>query len=219
MQILNTFLSLVFVSYVALFPPVNPIGSAFMVDPFFHGLNFEERKSCARRIAFYCLSLCTAALLTGSWVFKFFGISLPVVQLAGGILICRMGWQMLATGAESKGSDATSTALDKRKDIENILFYPLAFPITTGAGTISVLLTLSARGHSDDLVEYLTNIGAIFASIVLTCISIYICYAYTPTLLKRLGTRGEQVVNGLSAFLVFCVGIQIGFNGLQHLLK
>ena len=155
-------MSLVFVSYVALFPPVNPIGSAFMVDPFFHGLDFEERKSCARRIAIYCLFLCTAALLTGSWIFKFFGISLPVVQLAGGILICRMGWKMLGTGAEAKGSDATSTAMDRKKDIENILFYPLAFPITTGAGTISVLLTLSARGHSEIAHGILTKYRSYF---------------------------------------------------------
>jgi multiple antibiotic resistance protein len=157
-------------------------------------------------------------MLVGSWIFKFFGISLPVVQLAGGILICRMGWNLLSTNDDTK-ADSSSTPSDRKKNVENILFYPLAFPITTGAGTISVLLTLSARAHVEDSFEYLKNISALFASIVLTCLCIYFCYAYTPALLRKVGERGERVVNGLSAFLVFCVGIQIGLNGLTHILS
>ena len=216
---INTFLHLIFVGFVALLPPVNPVGTALIVDPFFHGVSSDERKVFSRKIAFYCLTICTVSMLAGSWIFKLFGISLPVVQLAGGILICRMAWKLLPVGPDAKEEENVSpTPSDKEKRVENILFYPLAFPMTTGAGTISVLLTLSARGHSTDYLEYLTNISALFSAIVIMCILIYVCYAYTPQLLRKLGTRGEQVLNGLSAFLVFCVGIQIGFNGLQQLL-
>jgi multiple antibiotic resistance protein len=158
-------------------------------------------------------------MLAGSWIFKFFGISLPVVQFAGGILICRAAWRLLSTGEEAKGADSSSDAKDKTKSVEDLLFYPLAFPMTTGAGTISVLLTLSAHGHSSERIEYLTNIAALFTAIAVMCILVYVCYANTPALLKRLGARGERVLNGLSAFLVFCVGIQIGFNGLTQLIR
>jgi multiple antibiotic resistance protein len=219
MLFITAFLHLVFVGFVALFSPVNPIGTALILDPFFSGTRIEDRKSFSFKIAFYCLVICTITMLAGSWIFKLFGISLPVVQVAGGILICRMAWKLLSTDEKVKAPDFSSHALDKGKDVENILFYPLAFPMTAGAGTISVLLTLSARGHSTDYAEYLTNISALFTAIVFMCIFIYFCYAYTPTLLRRLGKRGEQIVNGLSAFLVFCVGIQIGVNGLTHLLR
>jgi multiple antibiotic resistance protein len=129
-----------------------------------------------------------------------------------------MAWQLLSTNGDAKGGDVSASASDREKNVENILFYPLAFPMTTGAGTISVLLALSARGHSTHFSEYLTNISALFIAILAMCICVYVSYAYTPALLKRLGSRGEQVVNGLSAFLVFCVGIQIGFDGLIQLL-
>jgi multiple antibiotic resistance protein len=216
---ISSFLHLVFVGFVALFPPVNPIGTALILDPFFRGISLENRRIYSRRIAFYCLGLCTIAMLVGSWIFKLFGISLPVVQLAGGILICRMAWKLLSTGDEVKDSDSSINPSDKEKNIETILFYPLAFPMTTGAGTIAVLLTLSARGHNTNYSKYLTNTLALFVAIVLMCAFVYFCYANTPTLLKRLGRRGEQVVNGLSAFLVFCVGLQIGFDGLLALIR
>jgi multiple antibiotic resistance protein len=216
---LTTFLHLVFVGTVALFPPVNPIGTAIIIDPFFKGTRFEDRKAYSRKIASYCLGICTVAMIAGSWIFKLFGISLPVVQLAGGVLICQMAWKLLNSGEEAKAKDVASTTSDQEKSVENILFYPLAFPMTTGAGTISVLLTLSAHGHSAELFEYLTNLSALFASIVIICLCVYLCYTYTPTLLSRLGPRGEQVFNGISAFLVFCVGIQIGSDGLKHLLQ
>jgi multiple antibiotic resistance protein len=91
--------------------------------------------------------------------------------------------------------------------------------MTTGAGTISVLLTLSAHGDDKDFTRYLINLSALFLSIMIMSLLIYLCFAFTPTLIKRLGSRGEQIVNRLSAFLVFCVGIQIATQGISHFLK
>lgn len=215
-----SFLHLVVVGFITLFPPVNPIGSAFIVDPFLHSLNSSERRAASARVAFYCFTICTTTLLIGSWIFELFGISLPVVQLAGGVLISAMGWKLLSSsdGDTVKGS-AESAAPAKQSNVEGLLFYPIAFPITTGAGTISVILTLSAHAHATDLVEHLMNKGALWLGIILMCITIYLSFAYTPALLRKLGTRGEQIVNRLSAFLVFCVGIQIAYGGLKTLFN
>lgn len=222
MQNALSFIDLVFVGFVALFPPVNPIGTAIVVDPLLNGLDLKARRAASLKIAFYCFTLCTGTLLVGSWFLKLFGISLPVVQLAGGILICRMGWQQLSSSEGAKDSENTIPETQKpsrNNKIENILFYPLAFPMTTGAGTISVLLTLSAHGHSGGWEHYLLNLGALTMSVVLMAILIYLSYAFTPFLLKRLGSRGEQIVNRLSAFLVFCIGIQIGIGGVDNLVR
>lgn len=210
---------MVFVGFVSLFPPVNPPGTALMIDPLLVGLNGAERKNASFKIALYAFLICTATIFIGSWIFKFFGISLPVVQIAGGILICKMGWSLLSSDDSGKGAQETAKPLDIPKKVEDILFYPVAFPMTTGAGTISVLLTLSAHGHNNEIPVYLTNLSALIASVILMCLLIYFCYSYTPALIRRLGPRGSQVLNRLSAFLVFCVGIQIASEGLTSLWK
>lgn len=213
-----SFLNLIFVGVVSLFPPVNPVGTALMVDPFLHSLNFRARRAASIKIALYCFFICITTLLIGTWLFRLFGISLPVVQVAGGILICKMGWELLSAKGEVTNSAQEANPESLSKSIENILFYPLAFPMTTGAGTISVLLTLSAHGESGDLTKHFVNLGALFVSVIIICAIIFLCYAYTPALLRLFGPRGGVILNRLSAFLVFCVGIQIGSNGVLHLI-
>jgi multiple antibiotic resistance protein len=215
MQFDLPFLHLIFIGFLSLFPAVNPVGSAFIVDPLLGGLNFQERKRAAKKIALYCFTICAVSALIGSWILKLFGISIPIVQLAGGIMICRMGWQLLTTDDEIKGKKETAQPESR----DNILFYPVSFPMTTGAGTISVILTLSAHEDENNLLSHVTNLGALFIAIFLICLLIYICYANTPRLIHRLGPRGEQIVNRLSAFLVFCIGMQIAFSGIRTLLK
>jgi multiple antibiotic resistance protein len=219
MQLDLPFLHLIFFGFISLFPPVNPIGSAFIVDPLLDGLNLQERKKAAKKVAFYCLAICTVSALVGSWILKLFGISIPIVQLAGGIMICRMGWQLLTSDDSIKGKKEAARPEHRASDIDNILFYPVAFPMTTGAGTISVLLTLSAHEDENNLVTHFLNLGALFLAIVLMCLLISICYANAPRLIHRLGPRGEQIVNRLSAFLVFCIGMQIASSGIRSLLK
>jgi multiple antibiotic resistance protein len=219
MQLDFPFLQLVFTGFISLFPAVNPVGSAFIVDPLLTGLNLSERKAASKKIAFYCFLICTVSILIGTYIMELFGISIPIVQLAGGLMICRMGWQLLTTEDAIKSSKETAQPERKAGDIENILFYPVSFPMTTGAGTISVLLTLSAHGEDNDISKHLVKLVALFIAVLLICLLIYICYANTPRLIKRLGPRGEQIVNRLSAFLVFCIGMQIASAGIRTLLK
>ncbi len=211
-------LHLTFAAIVSLFPPVNPIGSALMVDPFLHHLNASARKQAALKISIYCFILCIVTTIVGSWLFKLFGISLPVVQFAGGLLICQMGWRMLDSRESSDSQGTPGDSSDQNKSVDEVLFYPLAFPMTTGAGTIAVLLTLSAHGHEEDSWQYLQNMAALFLAVFLVCFMVYLCYAFTPMLLRHLGKRGETIVNKLSAFLVFCVGLQIAVDGYRGIM-
>lgn len=219
MQFDLTFLHLIFFGFITLFPAVNPVGSAFIVEPLLGGLDRTERKRAAKKISLYCLSICIISALIGSWILKLFGISIPIVQLAGGVMICRMGWQLLTTDDDVKGKKETAQPSRTADSIDNFLFYPIAFPMTTGAGTISVILTLSVHESEPTLVRHVLNLGALFIAIVLMCLLIYICYANAPRLIHRLGPRGEQIVNRLSAFLVFCIGMQIAWSGIKALMK
>jgi multiple antibiotic resistance protein len=216
----NTFVHLLFIGIIALFPVVNPIGSAFIVSPFFGHLDQNEKRSAVRKITFYAFCLCTVALFTGHYILKVFGLSIPVVQLAGGIMICKIGWESLTSDKKSDDdSPMAGKDLKVHEGIEDKLFYPITFPITTGAGTISVLFTLSAQSEGKDFSNYLENTIAIMLAIIFICMLIYIFYLNTKRIINYLGSSGEVIVNRISACLIFCVGLQIAVSGIMSLVK
>lgn len=214
-------LHLVFIGFIALFPVVNPLGTAFIVSPYFSNLSGKDRTKAIKRITLYAFSICVITLLTGHWILELFGLSIPIVQLAGGIMICKIGWDFLSP---PKPEERSKTVKDKNDlsqltEIDNKLFYPITFPITTGAGTISVLFTLSAHGSDKDFTQYLINTGAILLSVIGICLLIFICYVNANKLINYLGSHREKIVNSIMAFLIFCVGLQIAVEGITQLMK
>jgi len=216
-----SFVHLTFIGIIALFPVVNPIGSAFMVSPFFEHLNRVEKRAAVTKITIYAFLVCTVSLFAGQWILRLFGISIPIVQLAGGIMISKMGWEFISSDQKKSNSDdiAEDLNVSAYKHIVNKLFYPITFPATTGAGTISVLFTLSAHGAAFGSPAYFVNTGAILLSILVMCLMIYFFYLNTKNMIHYLGSNGENIVNRISAFLIFCVGLQIGLTGIKSLFK
>ena len=218
---LNSFIHLVLIGFVALFPVVNPIGSAFIISPYLSGLTRKERLIVVRKITFYAFIICAVTLFVGHFILELFGLTVPIIQLAGGIMICKIGWTFLS----SDGSDdadikpTTHDEMDHIPLVENKLFYPITFPITTGAGTISVLFTLSANGANEHMSLYLVNVGALLLSIIGICILIFIFYLNTNRMVSYIGSHNEKIINSLMAFLIFCVGLQIAVGGIEHLIK
>jgi multiple antibiotic resistance protein len=213
---LHTFIHLLFIGVVALFPVVNPIGTAFVVMPYFARLDRGGKKRAVRTITLYAFCVCTVTLVAGQWILKLFGLSIPVVQLAGGIMICKMGWGFLSSDDKDASADSNDDVDGaKPRSIDNQLFYPLTFPLTTGAGTISVLLTLSAHGADTDLHQMLFNLGAIMLAIVLMCVLVYVFFLNTQRIERYLGSQGERIFNRLIAFFIFCVGLQIAVTGAK----
>lgn len=218
---LGDFWHLILVGFVALLPPVNPIGTAVIIEPFLKNLSQRHRVYASLQIAIYCLLICLAATTFGSLLLSLFGISIPVVQIAGGIMICRMGWEVLSEKANNseKASVRDSAGKAQHTPIRSLLFYPLAFPTTTGAGTISVLLTLSAHETEFFGTAHMTNLLALGIASLLMCILIFVCFAYSPILFHRLTDQGQQILSRFSGFFTFCIGIQILVNGLTTIVK
>jgi multiple antibiotic resistance protein len=218
----HTFLHSLFVGIIALFPVVNPIGSAFIISPYFTDLDRNEKKKAVGKIAFYAFSICTVSLFAGHWILELFGISIPIIQLAGGIMICKIGWEFLTSDKKDDSNTTDKGEAAKHSGYENIqgkLFYPITFPITAGAGTISVLFTLSADSAMAGMKDYYIDTGAILLAIVFMCILIYIFYFNTKTMIHYLGANGEVIFNRILAFLIFCVGLQIAVTGIKSLIK
>lgn len=214
---LDSFLHFVFIGFIALFPVVNPLGTAFIVSPYLTKLSKTERINAVKKITLYTFLLCLITLLTGHWILILFGISIPIIQLAGGIMICKIGWDFLTPKPSETNKDNLEN--DQEIEIDSKLFYPITFPITAGAGVISVLITLSAHGADNDIKSYLFNIGSILISVIGLCFLVFICYTNSAKLINYMGSQREKIINSIMAFLIFCVGLQIAVGGITQLIK
>jgi len=212
----NSFIHLLFIGIVSLFPVVNPIGSALMVTHYFTTLDKQEKRNAVTKIVLYAFFLCVITLFAGHWILELFGITIPVIQLAGGVMICKAGWELLT---DNKSSDKTNGTIElvRKDELQNKLFFPITFPITTGAGTMAVLFTLGAHSASQNFTTYLLNTTALMLSIIVMCVLVYFLYMNTQTLLKYTGSNGEKIINRIVAFLTFCVGLQIAITGIKAL--
>lgn len=219
----HSFVHLLFMGIIALFPVVNPIGTAFIVNPYLSDLNKKEKKKAVRQITIYAFSISAVSLFGGHWILELFGITIPVIQLAGGIMICKIGWEFLSSDNGSNNKKQVSgdekNDPDQYNNVKDKLFYPITFPMTTGAGTISVLFTLSAHSASKNLTSYLINTGAILLAIILMCVLVYVFFLNTKTMIHYLGSNGEKIFNRIISFLIFSVGLQIAISGLTVLIK
>ncbi len=212
----HSFLHLLFIGIIALFPVVNPIGSALIISPYLSKLSEDQKKNAVRKITVYAFCICIVSLFAGHWILELFGISIPVIQVAGGILICKMGWTSLSSDQQQNSDKRIEEEKDAAAtDISGQLFYPLTFPITTGAGTISVLFTLSAHSADKNWENYLINTSAILLAILLMCALVFFFYSHTKKIIEKLGVNGQNIANRIFAFLIFCVGLEIAVAGAK----
>ncbi|MFZ0297041.1 MAG: MarC family protein [Candidatus Sulfotelmatobacter sp.] len=200
----------------ALFPIVDPIGGAPVFLLLTRDYAPETRRVLARRIAVDSFILMIASYILGAHVLSFFGISLPVVQVGGGLIVIATGWAMLnQKEASGQGSPrGTVTCADALSQA----FYPLTLPLTVGPGSISVAITLGANAPQHLGANLLVILAAAIGS-AFVAVTIYLCYAYADRLASKLGPTGTNVILKLSAFLLVCIGVQILWNGASKLLS
>jgi multiple antibiotic resistance protein len=195
----------------SLLPIINPPGSALISLGVVPQATADERERLARRVAFNSLVLLLGSLLVGAYVLAFFGISIPVLRVAGGLVIAAAGWRMLQSGDSQDDDDAT--AHHHRGDPS---FYPLTLPLTVGPGSIAVAVALGT-GSPREGAGWAHAVAAAAALAVITA-SIYLCMRFADRLSHRLGAARTQIVLQLLAFVIFCIGIQLLWNGLSELL-
>jgi multiple antibiotic resistance protein len=130
-----------------LLPVVNPLGDAPIFLRMTPGCDEPTRAMLAKRIAFYSFFMVLGSLLLGSFVLLMFGLSIPVVQVAGGAVVCALGWKLLSD--IPKPADATLDAIHAKAFALGRAFTPLTLPMTIDAGVISVAITVGANhAHS-----------------------------------------------------------------------
>ena len=209
-------LEAVLITLAALLPIVNPLGGAPIFLAYTADLPPDARRHLAFAVARNAFLLLVAAMLGGSHLLAFFGISIPILRVAGGLVVLATGWRLLHAGDEpdeppSAISDAWQLSAGKRG------FYPLTFPFTVGPGSVSVAITLAAGASFTP--AGLMQMAAYLAGAAIVALSIWVCYRSASQLSRALGENAMNVFLRLSAFLVLCVGVAILWSGLVGLLE
>lgn len=201
----------------ALFPIVNPLGAS----PVFLALTREypasARRMLARRVALNSFVLLIASIFVGTYILNLFGISIPVVQAGGGLIVISNGWAMLKRNEESNRERDVRKNV-KTGDIFKNAFYPLTLPLTVGPGSISVAVTLGANIHHHLGANILAILSAVIASFLVAA-SIYVCYGFADRLAAIIGESGMSIILRLFSFLLVCIGVQIFWSGASALLR
>ena len=208
---LRYFLTALLLVVGGILPIVNPFGSAPMFLAMTHGADEETRAELATKIAINSFLLIMGSLIFGAYVLKVFGLSVPVVQVAGGAVLCALGWNLL-----NSDPPATPTAPVADTSVIARAFYPLTLPLTVDPGAISVAVTIGAnhaRGVERAIIAFA---GGLVGTAIISA-SVWLAYRYAPRVAKWLGHNRVMVVLRLSAFIVLCIGVEITWNGIKAL--
>ena len=221
MAMWNDFSHTFLVIFTSLLPVINPPGAALMVLGIVPEATTTQRSRVARAVAFNSLVMLAASIGIGAYVLSFFGISIPVLRLAGGLVIAVTGWRLLQAPAQGEHGSLAGAAQQEARDdaeasLDSLLFYPFTLPLTVGPGSIAVAIAVGTSSPAQG--PEAVHIAAAACALLALCALIYLCMRYAGRLQSLLGRTGTQVVLRLLAFVILCIGVQIGWLGLSELL-
>lgn len=204
--------------FAALLPILNPAATAPIFLGLTEGASAGTRALLARRIARNMFGLMLGSMLVGSYVLSFFGISLPIVRVGGGLILAATAWRLLT---------ATQATVDSRTELAESFtpemarrqaFYPLTFPISCGPGSIAAAITVGVSLQDDRALLSLARMGGGVLALLAVGVLLYLAFRYAQRLLRPLGEAGTVIFLRLSAFILLCLGVQIVWDGASELL-
>jgi multiple antibiotic resistance protein len=195
----------------ALFAIINPYGLAFVFLDRTMGLSERERARIALRVAIYAFAVLLVSLFFGSQILKFFGISIPALRIAGGLVVAVSGWSMLHAPPSSSDTHVTSTA--DFTAVQRMAFYPLTIPLTAGPGTIATAIAIGTNRPSDLDELFSSTVAWVIIAFAVSA-AIYHAYKRSSVMARLFGEEGTRVVTRLSAFLLLCIGVEIIITGI-----
>jgi len=212
---IDSFADFVLGSLAALFPVIDPIGSVPIFLVLTAGVPQSLRRSYAKRIALNVIFLLIGFLIVGGSILRFFGVSLEVVRIAGGIVVFHAAWNAMNADAKKMSDLENQEATNRVDQHEDISFMPMTIPLLAGPGSIAVALGLAAeasRGATSS--ETLWNLAAISTAIACIGLVIYIALRSSSLLLKWFGPSGIHALSRILGLFVMAIGVQLILNGI-----
>ena len=197
-------------AFTVLLPVINPFSGAMFYSKMARNLNDRDRAFVANRIALYCMIVLIICMTCGQIILNLFGISVGVLQFAGGIVLFAMGWKVLNAPTQD-GNGEKPVALP-RAQLKTMAFYPFTLPLTTGPGAIAaaVALTASAPYTAE---HFIGTTLAIFATVFV----VWVCYRFCDRFSRVVGLAGSDAFVRVFAFIMICLGVSIGWQGFEVL--
>lgn len=200
-------------------PILNPVATAPVFLSMTDGAAPATRTLLARRIARNMFWLMSGSMLVGSYVLDFFGISLSIVRVGGGLILSSMAWRLLGATPATPDSRAALAETFTPDHARHQAFYPLTFPISCGPASISVAITMGVALHDVRLVISLVQMGGALLALAIIGVLLYLAFRYGDRLLRLIGQAGAAVFLRLSAFILLCLGVQIVWDGFSELMR
>lgn len=212
------FLASLLFALATLFPILNPPAVAPIFLSLTEGASNATRALLAKRIATNVLLMLAGAMIFGNIVLSFFGISLAIVRIGGGLLVVGSAWRLVNSpdgGTERAAQMAESFSAETAR---SRAFYPLTFPISCGPGSISAAITVGASLRDESHTTSMIRLAGTLPALVIVSFALFLCLKFAARVLYRLGENGTAVFMRLSAFILLCVGVQIIWDGVSELL-
>ena len=210
------FITMMSLTFLSLLPIINPVGMSSSFLGLTKHLSPQERHFTAYKVAVYSFILLSCVLFFGKIVLEFFGLTLPFIRIAGGLLVSFTGWGMLTS--KSKLSQEEKFELKTNKG-DDLAFFPLTLPLTAGAGaiaiTVSIALGIPSVQPDSELIQLYS--GAV-VGILGNAILVAICYRCCDFIFLKIGKTGVIVITSLSAFILVALGFSVMWNGIISLI-
>lgn len=203
----------------AVLPIINPVAVAPVFLTLTEGADAATRAALAKRIAINSFVLMLAVLLVGSHVLEFFGISLPIVRLGGGLIVAATAWRLLNADPETNTQREKMANAFTPEQAQRQGFYPLTFPITCGPGSISAIIAVGVTLNDSRTAYGMANAFGGMVALLSLAVLVFFVYRYAQQILRPLGETGMLVFTRLTAFILLCLGIQIMWGGMAELLR
>jgi len=203
----------------AILPILNPAATAPIFLGLTEGASDSTRALLARRIARNMFLLLSGSMLVGSYVLDFFGISLPIVRVGGGLIVAAAAWRLLSADPSTVDNRAALAEAFTPERARRQAFYPLTFPITCGPGSVAAAITVGVSLTDDRMSVAAARIGGGLTALLACGVLMYFAFRYAQHLLRPLGEAGTLVFLRLAAFILLCLGVQIVWDGVSELLS
>lgn len=191
--------------FMGFFAMMNPIANTAVFIGMTANQTQQQRRKTTIKALLTAFLIITAFCLLGKGIFELFGITLPALRLAGGILVFMVGYHMLQGSASKLHSHSADTSDDDDKDIA---ISPLALPILAGPGTIATAMNYSASGQ-------ILHIVITIIAFALLCLITFICFLYGAKLIEKIGQEGVSITTRLMGLILTIIGAQMFIQGVH----
>ena len=206
---------------VVLLPLANPLTTVALFLGLAGNMNSAERNHQSMMASVYVFAIMMVAYYAGQLVMNTFGISIPGLRIAGGLIVAFIGFRMLFP--QQKAHDSMEAKI-KSEELEtepsaNIAFVPIAMPSTAGPGTIAMIISsASTVRDSATFPDWVLTVAPplIFAIIG---IIVWASLRSSGAIMRWVGKGGIEAISRLMGFLLVCMGVQFIINGVLEIIK